>query len=82
MPERSSLPENLENPPIAVNIWQWKPWWCQPWSIVLTGCSLIMGSWLVFHRIWITGFIGVPVMTWMIFFLVIYPRLILNNGHK
>ncbi|MEX1323347.1 MAG: DUF6737 family protein, partial [Synechococcaceae cyanobacterium] len=32
-----------------------KPWWCQPWSIVLTGLSGIGASWLVLHRWWITA---------------------------
>lgn len=79
MTERSSSSESLENPATVGNIWQTKPWWCQPWSIVLTGCSLIGGSWLVFHRIWVTGLISFPLMVWMIFFLVIYPRLMSLN---
>ncbi|MFM6357615.1 MAG: DUF6737 family protein, partial [Planktothrix sp.] len=26
------------------NPWNYKPWWCQPWSILLTGITLILGS--------------------------------------
>lgn len=31
--------EDTSQAPGAVSIWQLKPWWCQPWSILLTGCS-------------------------------------------
>lgn len=57
------------------NIWQSKPWWCQPWSIVLTGTGLISGSWLLLHRIWVTTLVAAPVLIWMGFFLLLYPRL-------
>jgi hypothetical protein len=58
----------------SVNIWQYKPWWCQPWSIVLTSLVLIVGSWLLLHRIWITVIVAVPVLAWMGFFLFVYPK--------
>jgi len=57
------------------SVWNYKPWWCQPWSIVLTGVSIIGGSWLLFHRYWVTAFVAVPILIWMGFFLLIYPRL-------
>lgn len=56
------------------SIWHYKPWWCQPWSILLTGLGLIGGSWLLFHTLWLTGIISLPIVAWMIIFLVIYPR--------
>ncbi|EKQ70785.1 hypothetical protein OsccyDRAFT_1090 [Leptolyngbyaceae cyanobacterium JSC-12] len=59
----------------SINVWSYKPWWCQPWSILLTGCGVVGGSWWLFHRIWLTGFITVPILTWMGFFLLVYPRL-------
>lgn len=65
--------------PSEFNIWQHKPWWCQPWSIVLTGMGLIGGSWLLLHRIWLTGLVAVPVLTWMGFFLLVYPRLLAQS---
>ncbi len=42
----------------SINVWSYKPWWCQPWSILLTGCGVVGGSWWLFHRIWLTGFIS------------------------
>lgn len=56
------------------SIWQLKPWWCQPWSILLTGTGLIGGSWLLFDRLWITALVAVPVLAWMGFFLIVYPQ--------
>lgn len=58
------------------SVWDYKPWWCQPWSIVLTGVSIIGGSWLLFHRYWLTGIVAVPILIWMGFFLLLYPRLV------
>jgi hypothetical protein len=56
-------------------VWSYKPWWCQPWSILLTGCCLIVGSWGLFHHIWVTAIVAIPVITWMGFFLLVYPQL-------
>lgn len=61
--------------PQPTSVWQLKPWWCQPWSIWLTGSGAIAGSWLLFHRLWVTGLVGLPLTVWMVYFLLIYPRL-------
>lgn len=58
------------------NIWHYKPWWCQPWSIILTGVVLIGGSWVLLHRIWVTALIAIPILIWMGFFILLYPRAI------
>jgi len=62
------------------NPWKHKPWWCQPWSIVLTTLTLIIGSWLLWKIIWLTVLIAIPVLTWMSFFLFIWPRLMVQNS--
>lgn len=67
-------------PEKSLNIWHYKPWWCQPWSIVLTGITLIGGSWLVLRLWWLTVLVAIPVLTWMIFFVLIYPKLIAQSG--
>jgi hypothetical protein len=56
-------------------VWSHKPWWCQPWTIALTGITIILSSWLVFHIIWLTVLVSIPILAWMGLFLVIYPRL-------
>ncbi len=57
------------------NIWDYKPWWCQPWSILLTGIVLSVGSWSIFHIIWITIIMAMLVTIWWSYFLIIYPRM-------
>lgn len=59
----------------SYNVWSYKPWWCQPWSIALTAISVTVGSWLLFHRYWVTGMVAVPMLSWMGFFLLVWPRL-------
>ncbi|PZO40933.1 MAG: hypothetical protein DCF21_04865 [Leptolyngbya sp.] len=61
--------------------WQLKPWWCQPWSIVLTGCAIVGGSWLLLHRLWLTGLVAIPIGAWMGFFVLIWPRLMREAGY-
>jgi hypothetical protein len=63
-----------------MSVWDYKPWWCQPWSILLTGVSIIGGSWFLFHRYWVTGLVAVPILVWMGFFLLVYPRLMAEAG--
>jgi hypothetical protein len=57
------------------NPWSDKPRWCQPWTILLTGFSIIGGSWLLFHRVWLTGLVTVPIGVWMGFFVLLWPNL-------
>ena len=56
------------------SIWGEKPWWCQPWSIVLTGVVVTTGSWLLLHRWWITAPVVAGVALWWWLFLVLVPR--------
>lgn len=60
----------------ATNVWDYKPWWCQPWSILLTGIAIISGSWLLLHKIWLTAIASVLVLTWMGYFILVYPKLV------
>ncbi|MBW4515528.1 MAG: hypothetical protein KME11_09910 [Timaviella obliquedivisa GSE-PSE-MK23-08B] len=64
------------------SVWHYKPWWCQPWSILLTGTTLISGSWVLLHTLWVTLLMAVPILTWMIFFVGVYPRLFLQMQDK
>lgn len=64
----------------ALSPWQYKPWWCQPWSIVLTSCVAIAGSWLLFRTIWVTVLVAIPVLAWMSFFIFLWPSLMRQSG--
>ncbi len=63
-----------------VSPWKYKPWWCQPWSILLTGLTLISLSWLIFKIIWLTVLVAIPILIWMGFFVLIWPQLMKNSG--
>jgi hypothetical protein len=62
------------------NPWIYKPWWCQPWSIILTGITLIGGSWVLLKMLWVTVLVSVPVLAWMGFFLLIWPQVMRRSG--
>jgi hypothetical protein len=62
------------------SVWQLKPWWCQPWSILLTGVVLIGGSWLLVRLAWLTILVAVPVGAWMGYFVLVYPKLVGQGG--
>lgn len=72
------MTETPENKRTSISPWQYKPWWCQPWSIVLTGIALIAGSWFTLKLIWLTILVAVPVCCWMGFFLLIWPKLMMD----
>ena len=59
----------------SVNVWDYKPKWCQPWSILLTGMVIIAGSWFLLNIIWITLGISVLIFAWWTYFLIIYPQM-------
>ena len=72
---RSSEEPTTIDPAIAAasSIWAIKPWWCQPWSIVLTGLAVPLASWLLLHRLWITAPLALAVLLWWWLFLVLVP---------
>jgi hypothetical protein len=63
-----------------IDPWSHKPWWCQPWSIVLTGFTLIAASWGLLHLWWVTLLVSVPVLIWMGFFVLLWPRLMVASS--
>ena len=58
----------------STNIWSHKPWWCQPWSIILTGITIVSASWLLIHQLWLTLGVSGIIAVWWIYFLSIYPQ--------
>ncbi len=63
---------------VSPNMWQSKPWWCQPWTIILTGTMIITGSWLIFHTLWLTVPVAALIVLWWTYFLIIMPRLLME----
>jgi hypothetical protein len=60
----------------SLNIWHYKPWWCQPWSIILTGITIIGASWAIAKTIWLTVPISLLILVWWTYFLIILPEMI------
>jgi len=66
-------------PTPKVSIWDHKPWWCQPWSIVLTGIVAVAASWMVLHRWWVSLPVLVAVLLWWTVFLILVPAAYSNQ---
>jgi hypothetical protein len=58
----------------SINVWDYKPAWCQPWSIILTGIVIVAVSWSVLHNIWVSVAVSLPIIAWWVYFLLIYPK--------
>jgi membrane protein YdbS with pleckstrin-like domain len=69
----SAEPTMAPSPGESASFWQLKPWWCQPWSILLTGVVAMLGSWLLLQRWWITAPLSLAVLLWWLLFLVLVP---------
>jgi hypothetical protein len=76
--KESTTPSDLE----TYDLWQSKPWWCQPWTIILTGLIIISSSWLLFQTIWLTVLVAIPISIWWAYFLIVVPRLLKNNINR
>ena len=72
----------METPPHGALVryrlfWHHKPWWCKPWSIVLTGC-LGIGTALLAKRLgplpwWLVAPVLMAILGWWLLFLVLVP---------
>lgn len=59
---------------MSLNVWDYKPRWCQPWSIVLSGLSAIAFVWLITKIVWLTAIVSVFIFLWWFYFLGVYPK--------
>ena len=67
---------------LADTLWSAKPWWCQPWSIVLTGIVVVAAGGWISHRPWVALVLSIPVGAWWILFLVLVPRAFEQARHE
>ncbi|XP_042517835.1 uncharacterized protein LOC122091770 [Macadamia integrifolia] len=56
------------------SVWDTKPSWCQPWTIMLTGASVIALSWLIMHSVVLTTVVLSLICAWWYIFLYAYPK--------
>lgn len=62
--------------PESFDLWQHKPWWCQPWSILATGTLTIAGTGYLSRQWWLVVPVGIAVCLWWFYFLIAVPRLL------
>lgn len=70
-----SVEESVEEMAVkeSASMWEMKPWWCQPWSIILTGVMIPVASWVVLRTWWITLPVAGVMAVWWLLFLVLAP---------
>ena len=56
------------------SFWDFKPYWCQPWSIISFGLLVLIFSWKIFNNVLFTSIIGFFIFVWWIFFLILAPN--------
>ena len=62
------------------NVWKTKPFWCQPWTIVLTGVGIISLPTILFDWKAVSGVFVVPIAAWWYIFLYAYPKSYRENN--
>ena len=60
------------------SFWSNKPFWCQPWTIIITGLAFIALSILWPGKDFLTAIISIIVVLWWYLFLILTPRLYLS----
>jgi len=58
-----------------LSYWEAKPFWCQPWSILLTGLlTIAFSTW--WPRIsWLSILLTILILLWWFLFLIIAPSI-------
>ncbi|GAB4841591.1 hypothetical protein Ancab_022305 [Ancistrocladus abbreviatus] len=56
------------------SVWDTKPSWCQPWTIILTGASMIACSWVILQSVIVTTIVLCLISAWWYIFLYSYPK--------
>ena len=59
---------------MSPNMWEGKPAWCQPWSILTTGTIIIASANALSHgSVLLTALAAGPILVWWFLFLVVAP---------
>ncbi|XP_066386303.1 uncharacterized protein [Miscanthus floridulus] len=56
------------------SVWDTKPAWCQPWTILLTGTVAVACSWVLIQSAVITAGVSFVICAWWYIFLYSYPK--------
>lgn len=69
----SNMQQKQKQGELDSSFWAHKPYWCQPWSILLTGTLFVAGARQLFHNNIVTGLAAIPILIWWYLFLVLVP---------
>ncbi|WP_052043867.1 MULTISPECIES: DUF6737 family protein [unclassified Prochlorococcus] len=53
--------------------WKLKPFWCKPFSIIITGIFILIIGFKIFSMFWIRTIISLIIFSWWALFLIIAP---------
>ncbi|KAK3149626.1 hypothetical protein QOZ80_3AG0220040 [Eleusine coracana subsp. coracana] len=56
------------------SVWDTKPVWCQPWTILLSGTTAVACSWVLIQSVVITAAVSFVICAWWYIFLYSYPK--------
>ncbi|KAJ0243243.1 Spindle pole body-associated protein [Hirschfeldia incana] len=56
------------------SVWDTKPSWCQPWTIVVTGLSIVACSWAILQSVLVSSLAVGLIGAWWYIFLYSYPK--------
>ncbi len=80
-PPRADLSERSR----AAEFWRHKPWWCQPWTILLTGGLVLALDGLLVVRFGLPLWLAVPpvlaILAWWVLFLLVVPNAAPEDGN-
>ncbi len=61
-----------------MSFWNEKPFWCQPWSILLTGLTLLIVNFLYFYYLWLKILVALFIFIWWWLFLIVAPTMYIS----
>lgn len=72
--DASKASKDSQEGELPLSVWDLKPWWCRPYSILSTGIGITAAVYrLSSGSVILTGVIGSLVLLWWYLFLIIYP---------
>lgn len=73
--QRIAPPPPLQQQYSSDNMWDYKPAWCQPWSILGSGSAVVGAVALISHNSPLfTGVVAIPIAVWWYLFLYLVPQ--------
>eukprot|EP00884_Botryococcus_braunii_P003678 jgi/Botrbrau1/13310/Bobra.0315s0008.1 len=68
------MPGASQNRQLPESVWELKPAWCQPWSILMAGVAVPLAAYNISGgSVLLAVLLSIPVSMWWYTFLVLYP---------